>query len=244
MMELLLTRVFDVILYPNLGYTVITCAMFALGLGGVWAALRPLPRDADVPRFLSRAATAYGIGLIALLPIFNLLPFDYDLIGEAPLRQLFWFTLLSLALVAPFFAAGLIFTTVFSFHARQIGFLYFADLVGAAVGCVAFIPFIPAIGPGGLTLCAGALAFLAAGLFSGRSSALRTAVLVAAALIAFPVARGDRYLSFGEHAEKRGVREAKRTGRHELTRWDPISKIDVVNITDGDGKGNQILKNN
>src|SRR4029450_4350891 len=179
MMELVLTRIFDVILYPNLGYTVITCAMFALGLGGVWAALPPLPGEADVPRLLSRAATAYGIGLIALLPILNLLPFDYEEIGEAPLRQLFWFTLLYLALSAPFFAAGLVFTTVFSSHARRINFLYFADLVGAAVGCVALVPFIPAIGAGGLTLCAGALAFVAAGLFSGRSNALLTAVLVA-----------------------------------------------------------------
>ena len=240
MTELLLTRVFDVILYPNLGYTVITCAMFALGLAGVWAALRPQPPDADLSRFLSRAAAMYGLGLLALVPVLNLLPFDYEAIGDAPLHQLLWFTLLYLALVVPFFAAGLVFTTVFSFHPRQIGFLYFADLAGAAVGCVILVPFIPAIGPGGLTVCAGALAFLAAGLFSERPSVLRTTSVLAALLVAFPFVRSKTYLDFREHTAKRGVEAAKAAGLLELTHWDPISKIDVVNVpldaADGDGR--------
>ena len=35
MLELLLTRVFDVILTPNLAYMVIACALFSFGLAGV-----------------------------------------------------------------------------------------------------------------------------------------------------------------------------------------------------------------
>ena len=59
------------------------------------------------------------------------------------------------------------------------------------------------------------------------------------------------YLSFGEHADKRGLREAKRTGHHRTTSWDPISKIDIVNVvadaTDAidvasGGNGNQRLR--
>ena len=42
MMELLLTRVFDVILYPNMAYMVITCALFSFGLAGIYLSLRPL----------------------------------------------------------------------------------------------------------------------------------------------------------------------------------------------------------
>ena len=35
MLELLLTRVFDVILTPNMAYMVIACALFSFGLAGV-----------------------------------------------------------------------------------------------------------------------------------------------------------------------------------------------------------------
>ena len=50
MLELLLTRVFDVILTPNLAYMVIACALFSFGLAGVYVTLRP-PRDtAHLPR--------------------------------------------------------------------------------------------------------------------------------------------------------------------------------------------------
>ena len=39
MMELVLTRIFDVILSANMG---ITCAMFSFGLSGIYVTLRPL----------------------------------------------------------------------------------------------------------------------------------------------------------------------------------------------------------
>ena len=40
--ELLLTRVFDVILNYNLSYFIVTSAVFAIGLAGIYASLRPL----------------------------------------------------------------------------------------------------------------------------------------------------------------------------------------------------------
>ena len=45
MTELVLTRVFDVLLTTNLSYMVITCAMLSFGLSGVYAAIRPLSPD-------------------------------------------------------------------------------------------------------------------------------------------------------------------------------------------------------
>ena len=43
MSELIITRVFDVVLVPNMAYMVVTCAMFAFGLSGVFAANKRVP---------------------------------------------------------------------------------------------------------------------------------------------------------------------------------------------------------
>jgi hypothetical protein len=60
--------------------------------------------------------------------------------------EAFYFAAMYVTLMVPFFLSGLIFTTVFSSYASQIRTLYCFDLCGAAVGSVAFIPFVPALG--------------------------------------------------------------------------------------------------
>jgi hypothetical protein len=42
MLELMLTHVFDLVLAPNLAYFVVTSAVFAFGLAGIFATLRPI----------------------------------------------------------------------------------------------------------------------------------------------------------------------------------------------------------
>ena len=51
-LELTLTRIFDVVLIPNLGYFVVTSAVFAFGLAGVYATLRPIPVESDITHIL------------------------------------------------------------------------------------------------------------------------------------------------------------------------------------------------
>ena len=46
MAEVLLIRVFEVIFLNNIGYAVITCAMFGFGLAGTYAAIWPMRNDA------------------------------------------------------------------------------------------------------------------------------------------------------------------------------------------------------
>ena len=69
MMEIVLTRVFDVILTPNMAYMVITLAMFSFGLSGVYVALRPKLVHREVRDFLSILALLFGIFSITILPV-------------------------------------------------------------------------------------------------------------------------------------------------------------------------------
>jgi spermidine synthase len=229
MLELLLMRVFDTIVFSNMAYMIITCAMFAFGLSGVFASLWPISSDTDVGQYIGNVAVGFAFFALALLPIINWIPFDSMALGEEPLRQLISFGLLYVALTVPFFLSGLIFTTVFSSYAAEIRSLYFFDLCGAAVGCVVIIPFIPHIGPGGLLFSVAALCLVAAMLFMDQSPKFGKILGVAGVvLLAIPFARQDGYFDFMEHVDKRGVREARSAGDIELTRWDAIAKIDVM----------------
>jgi len=224
MLELLLTRVFDVILTPNLAYMVIACALFSFGLAGVYVTLRPARDTAHVPLLCA----LFGVASLALLPVLNALPFDYERFGDQPIVQLVSFAVMYLALVVPFFLSGLVFTLLFSANARAIQSLYCWDLAGAAAGCAVMVPLLGPIGPGGILFAVGACGLLAGGLLARDRRWLIAAAVTAAALVAIPAARSPRYFEFVEHLAKRGVKEARLEGRIEFSRWDPISKIDVI----------------
>ncbi len=228
-MELVLTRAFDVILAPNMAYMVITCAMFSIGLAGIYGALRPF-HPPHIRRTLASLTLGFALSTLALRPLLNLLPFNYDEITAAPGAQAVYFLGMYLALAVPFFLAGLVFTALFSVFTSRIQSLYFFDLVGAGVGCVLLIPLIKPIGPGGLLFGVAALGLLASALFAGNRAWAVAAVVGAVALAVMPVLRMPDYFAFREHVDKRAVSRMRAKGMIELTRWDPISKIDVLDV--------------
>jgi spermidine synthase len=235
MIELSLIRAFDVLFYPNIAYMIITCAIFAFGLAGIYSVLRPLKAPEAVPSFLSSRALLFSIATLAILPVTNLLPFDFYELKADFGKQFIYLLGIYLVLVLPFFLAGLVFTNLFATYARSIQTLYFWDLAGAAVGSVILIPFLPAIGPGGILFCGAALGLFASALFSQRKVWSALAILFGLVVMILPFARSDGYYDFKEHQNKRGVKTARESGMIEYTIWDPISKIDIM--YDGENYG-------
>jgi spermidine synthase len=227
MLELTLVRVFDVIWYSNMAYMVITLAMFCFGLSGVYYSLWPLARGKDPKTLLAGLSLGFAIAAMALLPVLVLVPFDFDALYTQPVKSSLLFLIIYFFLVGPFFLAGLIFTVVFSSYSEKIQSLYCWDLTGAAVGCVLLIPFLPPIGPGGLLFLTAGLGLVAAGCFLPGRLAPVIGLVLAGALITVPFLK-DGYFDFEHHTSKRGVKEAQARNLIEDTRWDPISKIDVI----------------
>src|SRR2546430_6580765 len=151
LIEVLLTRIFDVILTPHLAFMVITCAMFGLALGGLFdVALGTRGRPA-----LDRPGQCFAIATWALPVLLNHIPFSLDRLGRQPFLQSTYFLLLYLVLVAPFFFAGLCLCRIFSSRPAEIQRLYGWDLSGAAVGAAVLIPLVPRLGPERLLLFGG-----------------------------------------------------------------------------------------
>src|SRR6266850_1242651 len=165
-LELMLMRVFDVMLVPNIAYFVVTVAVFGFGLAGICATLRPIPIDREIREILFTCSIAFAAATGLLIPLINFLPLDYTRIVRHPLSTVASFALLYGALVLAFFLGGYVLIATFSKYALRIQRLYFWDLVGAGLGSVIVIPFISTLGPGGLMVCAAALGLMAAALFT------------------------------------------------------------------------------
>jgi hypothetical protein len=60
MIELSLIHAFDVLLYPNIAYMIITCAIFAFGLAGIFSVIGPLKAPEAVRSFLSSRALLFA----------------------------------------------------------------------------------------------------------------------------------------------------------------------------------------
>src|SRR3974390_2384167 len=188
-LELLLTRVFDVILASNISYFIVTSAVFAMGLAGIYVSLRPIASGRDIRPLVSGLAVLLAIVCASLVFAINHPPFNPDEITKHPLLQAAYFVGIYITLLIPFFLAGFIIVAVFSTYAVKIQTLYFWDLIGAGIGCALIVPLVPMIGPGGITFCIAGLALIAAALFSTNSRAAIAYVAVAVVVAAVPFTR-------------------------------------------------------
>ena len=227
-MELSMIRIMEVILAPNTGYMALTSAMFALGLGGIYLYLFPISQD-HLKRVLGRLAIGFSILSPMVIVIFNTLPFGFEINQQNILIQILCWLGMYLALVLPFFTAGLALALIFQTYSKDISRLYFYDLIAAGCACLIFIPLMPGFGPGGLILIASAASLVAYICFAMPGKIVTGLVsLVIAALVATPLIK-DNYIEFEGHANKRGNDEMIENGKRFMVKWDPVSKLDILN---------------
>jgi spermidine synthase len=225
--EVLLTKIFDVLLWPNVSFMIISCAMFGLGLGGLYEILWPRAGSTKGSK-LPQTTLLFSLSIWILPLLLNGIPFSFDRVGHEPFAQLVCFLLLYLVVLAPFFFGGLCICRLFSQASSDIQRLYFWDLSGAAVGTAIFIPILPPLGPERLLILA-ALGALAASALFGESKRWAMVVLAAAAVfVGVPNLLGPHYLTLALHDNKRDVLTSAEMGRLEYSRWDPVSHIAIV----------------
>lgn len=231
LLELNLIRVFDVLWYPNMAYMVITLAVFSFGLAGVFLSIKPSFKTDQTWATLALLTFAMAVCALLLRPAVDELPFDYTLLtsensGEMGLT----FFLIYLVICTPFFIAGLVLSMVFSHYAEQIRQLYFWDLIGAALGSILLIPLLPKIGTAGILYVVAALCVFSTLCFSwGRHKGLSTSIaLIMVVLIAYPFGQ-DKISTFEPHMHKRAFKPLVKQ-INEGTWWDPISKINILNL--------------
>ena len=164
LLELTLTRIFDVVLWTNLANFIVSSAIFGLGLGGIAVMLRPVPRDWTGPRGGPRSRSRARC--CCSCPRSPCCRSTSAPILTQPARQLVSFAALYAALLAPFFAAGVVIASILTRHARRVDQLYFWDLLGAGLGALGIIWLPTLIGPAAMLVLIAAAGVVVAGLLA------------------------------------------------------------------------------
>jgi hypothetical protein len=131
--EILLTRLFSILLWHHFAYMIISVALLGIGASGTFLAFA---REFLAPRFtavFAGCAVLFAVSVVAGFAVAQRVPFNpLEVIWD--LRQQLYLAQLYLLLALPFFAVGIAIGLAFTRFAERIPALYAADLLGAGWG--------------------------------------------------------------------------------------------------------------
>ena len=163
LLEVSYTRVFSYKLVYYFTYLIIGISLLGLGAGGVFVAIFERLRRTPTEKVILISAVGGAIAvlvsylLVALVPLHlfrMMMSFAHGYVAS-PLWTLAKLSLVLFVLFLPFLAAGIALSKIFAAHTERIGRLYFADLIGAALGAAIVIPLLSWITPPGTVFLSG-----------------------------------------------------------------------------------------
>ncbi len=167
--EILLMRLFSIVLWYHFAYMIISLALLGYGAGG---ALVTMARSAVERRFaplFCAAAAAFGVSAIGCFALAQRVPFNPLEILWDP-RQPAWLLAVYLLLALPFLCAGACVCMTFSRWQGMPSRIYSFDILGAGAGCLGVIAMLFVLAPhdalkviGGAGWVAAAVAWLQSG---------------------------------------------------------------------------------
>ncbi len=221
LVELLLTRIFSVVMYHHFSFLAVSLAMSGIGLGGLLVTL--LPR-------VFRRENLGVIGPILTLAFAAAVVLGAWIAFHTPIRlqetaenwrNLTWILVSNLA---PFVLGGLVVAHILAFNAERAHRLYFFDLVGAGFACVLFVPLIRWLGAPSSLLVAAAVGILGGACLARRRPVAVSCVCLAVTVLAlagFNTTRGFFDLEFA----KGGA-----TAANLATEWNAFSRVEVRGV--------------
>lgn len=233
-LEVALTRVFSVTMWYHFAFLAISMALSGSAVAGVVLYFFPqLTHPWQVGRWLGWAALALAVSVPLTFVLYLQIPFRPDLNRtELPLEQVLGLALIYLDLTVPFFLSGAVISLALSAYSEQAGRVYWADLMGASLGCLGSVLALEMLGGAGAVLTAGAVAGVAGLVLTLRANdtnrprtARAVGVLVALALATL-VAGNARYGWVTISVAKTGREEAPRA----YEKWNAHSRVTVYEV--------------
>jgi hypothetical protein len=166
LLEIALTRVFAITLWHHFAYMVVAIALLGFGAaGGILTQRRQGLRRDSPTRSLTALSIAYGFSTVGMLWVATSLRIDTLGIWNDKANFL-RLGLLYVAVLVPFLLAGTVIGLALSRFAESVNALYFADLVGSALGGALSPVVLAQVGCGATVVWAGFIGVLAGTLFA------------------------------------------------------------------------------
>lgn len=229
LLEVGYTRIISYKLWYYFTYLVLGLALLGIGSGGIFVVVLPRLRraatDAIVATCSLVGAVSIAIGylIVAAIPIDTVKIWDYGTADS--FRNFGVLAILSLTLFASFIALGIIVATLLGRANDRVGRLYFADLLGAGLGCLAAIPLISLLSPpevvmlSALVFAIVGLVFLPRGRYLLKGISLALVLLLGLAgtgVIALPDVRTEQTKGKADDAD--------------FSEWGPVFRVDALKM--------------
>ncbi len=206
----------------EVGYT-----RLGIGSGGIFVVIWPRIRHAATDRVVAVCSTVaavlitLGYFAVARLPIDTVEIWDYG--TGASWKSLAKLALICFILFASFVPLGVIVSTILGRGGTRVGRLYFADLIGAGLGCALAIPLISRYSPP-QTIVIAAAVFAVVAIFTsaGHRGTAVLAIAVTAVLAVFVTGAG--LVDVLPEARKADPEHAA------YSKWGPVFRVDVAEI--------------
>ena len=161
LLEVGYTRIVSYKLWYYYTYLVIGLALLGIGSGGIFVVLFKRLRATATERIIAICSIFGAISIVVGYLIISRIPVDtisiWDYGTKASFKNLAILGIICFAIFASFIALGIIVSTILGRAPEGgIGRLYFADLIGAGLGCLAAIPLITRLGPPDVIMLVGA----------------------------------------------------------------------------------------
>jgi hypothetical protein len=232
MFEIALTRMFSLLFQYHFAFLAVSIALLGVGIGAAVAWGRR-PRDLG-------QGIALGLALLAVV-------YPLTAAGLAWLPSTESILLHAALALAPFAVSGYTGALLFMRYERSAGWLYGADLIGAALGAVLVLAALGVISPFTLVAALGVAVGLAAlgyarlaGLtltWPGAAAGLALVLAGSTALTGWADFSPTRLFGFSRDKTMFAIlRDPVEQARLVETRWDPFARVDVVETADPTSK--------
>lgn len=217
-------------------YFIISIALLGFGISGTWLSFGTNNRLTKILT-LPNAAIGYTLSLLLstfVIPRMGLGMHDLFGSGSDYIRLFVTYA----AAILPYFFGGWILGMTFRDYAPHMHKLYFADLAGAAVGCVAFLVLMSVTGPVVLSLlcCIVVLLPVTGDLARTRSGivlgAISLTLIGSGFVFSNQIEQGiipEPNKAYSVHIREH---DAKSDYQVRFSQWNAISRIDVVGYED------------
>ena len=224
MYEIILTRLLSVTSWYYLAFVAVSIAMFGMTAGALAVHLRPqLFRDGLIPHRLSQAALATAISMPMALLTMLAIPVDLSF----ALQTVYSFVLFSAVIAVPFFFSGIGVCISLTRTPFPMGRIYFTDLTGASLGCVASVGLLRLMDAPSSIFAVSALLFVSAAAYATHANESRhrkISVICAVAMLAVAGLNASTLHGI-QPIWSKGALDRRTNIAAEV--WNPISRVRV-----------------
>jgi spermidine synthase len=146
--ELVLTRIASVVMFYHFAFLAVSIALLGMSVAGIYIYLLAdrFPRSrVGQQAFLSCLLFSLSLPL-ALVAVLNVPPEMELSLHSIATREGLRFVFIVCAIALPFFFSGLSISLILTHFGDAASRIYFADLVGASLGCILIIPVMNLLG--------------------------------------------------------------------------------------------------